>query len=124
MMHLPYVSMLESGMGRSMIAHADAFVGHLMRLSAGGVTGTAEIVVSDKDGVGIVLRIVDCLMKTNANNCLSLSQLQRSGNVMVNLDGTAPSIKLGRMESADQYGIQQVFQSLWALANAACRSHF
>ena len=77
MMHLPYVSMLESGMGHSMIVHADAFIGHPMRLSAGGVKGTAEIVVSDKNGVGIILRIADCLMKSNANNCLGLSQLDR-----------------------------------------------
>ena len=56
-----------------MTVHADAFVGHPVRLSAGGVTGTAEIVVSDKDSVGIILRIVDCLMNSNANNCLSLS---------------------------------------------------
>ena len=96
MMNLPYVSMLESGMSHSMIAHAGAFVGHPRRLNAGGVKGTAEIVVSDKDGVGIILRIADCLMKSNANNCLSLSQLQRSGNVMVNLNGTAPSIALGQ----------------------------
>ena len=91
-MYLSCVSMLESGMDYSMIAHADAFVGHPMRLSAGGVKGTAEIVVSDKDGVGIILRIADCLMNSNANNCLSLSQLQRSGNAMVNLNGTASSI--------------------------------
>ena len=68
MMHLPYVSMMESGMGHSVIAHAEAFVAHLMRLSAGGVRGTAEIVMSDKDGVGIILRIADCLMKSNTSN--------------------------------------------------------
>ena len=96
MMHLPYVSMLESGVSHSMIAHADAFVEHPMKLSAGGVTGTAEIVVSDKDGVGIILRITDCLMNSNANNCLSLSQLQRSGNAMVNWNGTASSITFGQ----------------------------
>jgi len=95
MMHLPYVPMMESGMGHSVIAHAEAFVAHLMRLSAGGVRGTAEIVMSDKDGVGIILRIADCMMKSDANNCLSLSQLQRSEKVMVNLNGTAPSINFG-----------------------------
>ena len=68
MTHLPYVFMLENGVRHSMIAHADAFVGHPVRLSAGGVTGTAEIVVSDKGGVGIILRIADCLMNSNANN--------------------------------------------------------
>ena len=59
MMHLPYVSMMESGIDHSVIALAEAFVGHPMRLNADGVRGTAEIVVSDKDGVGIILRIAN-----------------------------------------------------------------
>ena len=48
--------MLENGVRQSMIAHAEAFVGHPMRLSADGVKGAAEIVVLDKDGIGIILR--------------------------------------------------------------------
>ena len=96
MTYLPFVFILENEVRQSVIAHADAFVGHPVRLSVGGVTGTAEIVVSDKDGVGIILRIADCLMKSNADNCLGLSQLQRSGNAMVNLNGTVSSITFGQ----------------------------
>jgi len=94
-MRRPYVLMMVSWIEHSAISLETAFGGHPMKLSAEGVTGTAEIVVSDQDGVGIFLRIANCLMKSDANNCLSLSQLQQSGNVAVHLDGTSPSIDLG-----------------------------
>ena len=94
-MRRPYVSMMVSWIEHSVISLEAAFEGHPMKLSAEGVTGTAEIVVSDQDGVGVILRIANCLMKSDANNCLSLSQLQQSGNVAVYLDGTSPTIDLG-----------------------------
>ena len=93
-MRRPYVSMMVSWIEHSVISLEAAFEGHPMKLSAEGVTGTAEIVVSDQDGVGVILRIANCLMKSDANNCLSLSQLQQSGNVAVRLDGSSPSIDL------------------------------
>ena len=109
-MHQPLMSFIDSGAGQSMIAVAGAFIEHTLQprnIAMEGVSGslvirpigTAEIVMRDKDGVGIILQIANCLMNPGTHNLLSLSQFQTHEDVTVDLSNTPSSIEVKQHDS-------------------------
>ena len=81
---------------QTVIAVGEAFIAETLRSCSAGLCGTAEIAVLDSDGVGVILRITNCLMNPSTNNLLGLSQFQRSPSVSVHLDHTSASIEIER----------------------------
>ena len=81
---------------QTVITAGETFLAKTLRSCSAGLCGTAEIAMQDSDGVGVILRITNCLMNPSTHNLLGLSQFQRSHSVFVNLDHTSASIEIER----------------------------
>ena len=100
------MSFVDSGAGQTMIACGEAFMPGTTRscsIDVEGVAGTmqirmmgtAELVVKNRQGSQVVLRLANCLLNPGQHSLISLAHIQLNPDVKVTLTNTNPHIQVG-----------------------------